>query len=370
MEMHCDFKGQGMKISQKTAVAFVLAGLVGYSNVAMAIEGRVYKAKRADIAAQEKYAQLLENLKNVEIWAALGSAREGGVAKSLQAYQKLMEIYSPLIQENGEATVPIYTIDNLELKDLDGFRKFAIRAGYDKTIVADDNTCSAAVTFVFPRQVANVLSDMRPAYVYGGVQSQQQIADARSVRIDKGLDDLTYVQTLCANQKDRSFDNGYINFAENLKADLKKVLPVVDQNYQASVAKPSAPPVSSTTVKRPFDLPKAAKFASCSGLVVAVNQFLLANGKPENQALTDGGLAMIYAGIVYSNVDYMLENSQAWTDKYAPEISSNPGDVQSWMQPKMQDCIATYRANLPEMKPYSDEARAEFFAKAKSLTHQ
>lgn len=359
-----------MKISQKTAAAFVLAGLVGYSSLVMAIEGGVYKAKRADIATQEKYSRLLENLKNVEIWAALGSAREGGVAKSLQAYQKLMEIYSPLIVENGEAVVPVYAVDNLELKDLDGFRKFATRAKYDKSFVADDNTCSAAMTFVFPRQIADRLSDMRPAYVYGVVQSKQQIEDARSIRIDKGLDDLTYVKTMCANQKDRSFDNGYINLGENLKADLKNVLPVVDQKYQASVAKPSAPAAPNAMVKRPFDLPKAAKFASCSGLVVAVNQFFTAHGKPVNQALTEGGLEMTYAGIVYSNVDYMLGNSQAWTNKYAPEISSNPGDVQSWMQPKMQDCIATYRANLPEIKIYGDEARAEFFSKAQSLIHQ
>ncbi len=359
-----------MKISKVAAAAVVFAGITGYSNLLLAAEGGVFKAKRADITTQEQYAKLLESLKSLEIWAALGSAREGGVAKSLQAYQKFIEIYSPLIVENGEAIVPVYADDNLGLKDLDGFRKFASRVEYDKSFVPDDNTCSAAITFVFPRQIADVLSDARPTYVYGGVQSEQQIESARSVRIEKGLDDLGYVKAMCRNYKDRNYDNGYINLIMNLQADLKTILPAVDQTYLASVPKPPAPSVSSAqaaSASRPFDIPKAYKFSACSGLLTAMNQFFMAHGKPADEILTNAGLEMGYAAIVYSNVDYMLETSQSWNKIYTSEINNNPANVQAWGQPKMQDCIAAHRENRADIKAFGEQARAEFFAKADSL---
>lgn len=353
-------------IAKRLVLSISLAGLSGYSLIVLAANDGAFHSKRADINTQKSYGTLLEQLKTVEIWQALGSARDGGAAKSLQAYQKLSEIYSPLIIENGEPIVPIYTVDSLNLKDIDGFRAFASRGQF----VPDENTCSAAMTFVFPRQIADLLSDTRPTYVYGIRQANDVLEKVRSKRIEQGIDDLSYLKSMCANQKDKNYYNGYINLYMNLQTDIKTILPFADKNYLASVAKQQSAPEPKTRPPRPFDLPKAMKFASCSALFTSFNQVIQSHGKPGNPTLTDGGIDMAIASVVYSNVDYLLNNTQPWVDKYTTEINANLVNVDAMFRPMADGCVATYRANLPEIKLYDDEARAEFFTKAKTLISQ
>ncbi|MFJ3370582.1 hypothetical protein [Pseudomonas sp. NPDC086251] len=226
------------------------------------------------------------------------------------------------------------------------------------------------MTFVFPRQIADLLSETRPAYVYGIRQSNDALEKVRLKRIEQGVDDLYYLKSMCANQKDKNYYNGYINFYMNLQTDIKAILPFADQNYQTSVAKQQSVPEPKTRPPRPFDLPKAMKFASCSALFTSFNQVIQSHGKPGNPTLTDGGIDMAIASVVYSNVDYLLNNTQPWVDKYTTEIDANFVDVDAMFRPKAEGCIATYRANLPEIKLYDDEARAEFFTKAKTLISQ
>ncbi|MBD9599273.1 hypothetical protein IB252_05400 [Pseudomonas sp. PDM10] len=353
-------------IAKRLVLSISLAGLSGYSLIVLAANDGAFHSKRADINTQKSYGTLLEQLKMVEIWQALGSARDGGAAKSLQAYQKLSEIYSPLIIENGEPIVPIYTVDSLNLKDIDGFRAFASRGQF----IPDENTCSAAMTFVFPRQIADLLSDTRPTYVYGMRQSNDVLEKVRSKRIEQGVEDLHYLKSLCVNQKDKNYYNGYINLYMNLQTDIKTILPVADQNYLASVAKQQAVPDPKIRPPRPFDLPKAMKFASCSALFTSFNQVIQSHGQPGNPAVTDGGIDMAIASVVYSNVDYLLNNTQPWVDKYTTEINANLVNIEAMFRPMAEGCVATYRANLTEINMYGDEAQAEFSTKAKALTSQ
>jgi len=357
-------------IAKSLVLSISLAGLSGYSLIALAANDGVFKSKRADINTQKSYGLLLEQLKSVEIWESLGSARDGGVAKSLLAYQKLSEIYSPLIVENGEPIVPIYTVDSLNLKDIDGFRAFASRVQYDKKFTPDENTCSAAMTFVFPRQIADLLSETRPTYVYGIRQSNDVLEKVKSKRIEQGIDDLSYLKSLCANQKDKNYYNGYINIYMNLQTDIKTILPFADQNYLASVAKQQSVPEPKIRPPRPFDLPKAMKFASCSALFTSFNQVIQSHGQPGIPAVTDGGIDMAIASVVYSNVDYLLNNTQPWVDKYTTEINANLVNIEAMFRPMAEGCVATYRANLTEINMYGDEAQAEFSTKAKALTSQ
>ena len=353
------------RIVKSLVLSISLAGLSGYSLNTLA-----FKSKRADINTQKSYGLLLEQLKSVEIWESLGSARDGGVAKSLLAYQKLSEIYSPLIVENGEPVVPIYTVDSLNLKDIDGFRAFASRVQYDKAFTPDETTCSAAMTFVFPHQIADLLSETRPTYVYGKSQSNSALEKLKSKSIEQGINDLSYLKSLCSNQEDKDYYNGYINLYMNLQTDIKAILPFADQNYQASAAKQQPVPETKTRPPRPFDLPKAMKFASCSALFTSFNQVIKSHGQPENPAMIDGGIDMAIASVVYSNVDYLLNNTQPWVDKYTTEINANLVNVEAMFRPASESCVATYRANLTEINMYGDEAKVEFYTKAKALTNQ
>lgn len=83
--------------------------------------------------------------------------------------------------------------------------------------------------------------------------------------------------------------------------------------------------------------------------------------------LTNAGLEMSYAAIVYSNVDYMLEASQSWNKIYTSKINSNPANVQAWGQPKIQECIDAHKENRVDIKAFGEQARAEFFAKTDGL---
>ncbi|MBX9914533.1 MAG: hypothetical protein K2Y25_11615 [Pseudomonadaceae bacterium] len=141
-----------------------------------------------------------------------------------------------------------------------------------------------------------------------------------------------------------------------------------DARQQALAARPPAnEPKQEPEYRRPFDIPKAMKFASCSAFFTAMGQVIESHGQPANSATTDGAIVMAIASIVYSNADYLLNNTQPWVDKYVAEINANLSNSDALLKPIEQNCFASYRENLAEIKIYNDEARAEFFAKSDSL---
>lgn len=336
------------------ALSVAFTATVGYEPSAFSANDGVFKVKRADPANQPQYANILESLQSQQTWAALGSARESGVAQNYQAYSKLMNIYAPLIIENGETPVPVYVEDSLDLKDIEGFRKFAQSVEHDKSFVASDQTCSAAMTFTFPRQIAGMLIDLRPAYVLGELQDQSIITKAREERISKEVDDLHYAENLCANYKDRNYRNGYINLYMNLKDDLKSRI-VSSENKQV------------ISIARPFDMPKASKYLQCSGFFGALSQSLEALGSAQYKSYADIAYKFNNAAIIYSNVNYMLDNSPIWKDEYLRRIKQDASGVQTWGEELKKSCVALAKQDRPIIERFAKDAQSEFSSKVNQL---
>ncbi|MBR7522903.1 hypothetical protein [Pseudomonas juntendi] len=359
-----------MKTKSILALSMAFTATMGYGPSAFSANDGVFKVKRADPANQPKYANLLDSFDSPQTWAALGSAREGGVAQSYQAYSKLMNVYSPLITENGETPVPVYVEDSLNLKDIEGFRKFARSVEYDKTFVATNETCSAAKTFTFPTQMAGMLTDLRPSYVFGETRTELSIAQTREERISKEVDDLHYAEVLCANYADRNYQNGYINLFMNLQRDLKNKIEAIDKKSLASSNHiiGSAPSQTQTnSLARPFDLPTASKFLECSGFFGALSQSIKSLGGTQYKSYDDVAYEFNNAAIIYSNVNYMLNNSQIWKNEYLRRIKADPAGVQTWGEDLKKSCVAIAKQNRPTIEKYSQDAQSEFSSKLNGL---
>lgn len=352
------------------ALSVAFTATVGYEPSAFSANDGVFKVKRADPANQPQYANILESLQSQQTWAALGSAREGGVAQSYQAYTKLMNIYAPLIIENGETPVPVYAQDSLNLKDIEGFRKFARSVEYDKTFVATNETCSAAKTFTFPTQMAGMLIDLLPEYVYGEVRTESSIAQTKEERISKEVDDLHYAEALCANYADRNYQNGYVNLFMNLQRDLKNKIESIDKKSSPSsnAIVGSAPSQTQTnSIARPFDLPIASKFIECSGFFGALSQYMKSLGGTQYKTYGDVGYEFSNAAIVFSNVNYMLDNLQIWKNEYLRRIKADPAGVQTWGEDLKKSCVALARQDRPIIEKFAKDAQSEFSSKMNKL---
>ncbi|MEB3782378.1 hypothetical protein LLW09_07395 [Pseudomonas paracarnis] len=358
-------------ITQRILVLSVaFTATLGYGPSAFSANDGVFKVKRADPSNQPKYANLLDSFESPQTWAALGSAREGGVAQSYQAYSKLMNIYVPLIIENGETPVPVYVEDSLNLKDIEGFRKFAQSVEYDKNFVATNETCSAAKTFTFPTQIAGMLTDLRPEYVYGETRTESSIANTREERISKEVNDLHYASNLCANYADHNYQNGYINLYMNLQGDLKNKIESLAKKSSSSsnTIAGSAPSQTQTnSLARPFDLPTASKFIECSGFFGALSQSIKSLGGTQFKSYDDVAYEFNNAAIVFSNVNYMLDNSQIWKNEYLRRIKADPAGVQTWGEDLRVSCLSIARQNRPIIEKYSQDAQSEFSSKLNGL---
>ncbi|MBA1220062.1 hypothetical protein G7017_03975 [Pseudomonas fulva] len=352
------------------ALSVAFTATLGYGPSAYSANDGVFRVKRADPSNQPKYANLLDSFESPQTWAALGSAREGGVAQSFQAYSKLMNIYVPLITENGETPVPVYVEDSLNLKDIEGFRKFAQSVEYDKNFVATNETCSAAKTFTFPTQMAGMLTDLRPEYVYGETRTESSIAKTREERISKEVNDLHYASNLCANYADNNYQNGYINLYMNLQRDLKNKIEAIEKKSLARSINilGSAPSQTLTnSLARPFDLPTASKFLECSGFLGALSQYMEGLGSAQSKTYGDVGYKFSIAAIIFSNVNYMLDNSQIWKNEYLRRIKADPAGVQTWGEDLKKSCVAIAKQNRPTIEKYSQDAQSEFSSKLNGL---
>ena len=218
------------------AIPAIVLALACHAGVALADDNDTYGsfgAQVTDGSSLKQYNRFLDKLFESATWASVGSVRQGAPNDNFAMYSALSGVFAGIVKESGGADIPPYASDALNLKTIGGFRAYARQATQNPAFVADDTSCGAAVTFVYPAGIAALLIVARPVYATGYVPTREEI-NSMGVGINQQVtQDAEYLKKLCANRKDQQVVQGYYNFYNMLNADLPSTLASVDKDYNA-----------------------------------------------------------------------------------------------------------------------------------------
>lgn len=124
-----------------------------------------FGAQVSDGSELKHYNALLDQLGHLANFQNLAAVRAGSPVDNHAFLSQLSDIYVQIVKENGASYIPEYKTDTLALKNIDSFRTYALESSLKSAFEPSNETCGAAVVFLYPTLVASTLQDLKPEYI-------------------------------------------------------------------------------------------------------------------------------------------------------------------------------------------------------------
>lgn len=331
-----------------------------------------FGAKVSDGSELKHYNALLDQLGHLANFQKLGAVQPGSPDDNYAKLSKLSEIYVEIVKENGNSYIPDYKSNTLVLKNIDSFRTYALESSLESAFAPSNETCGAAVVFLYPTLVASTLQDLKPEYIEpqsapARIAALRQAAQ-QDLRNDRGILELM-CNTIQLQPALKDFDN----FLSMLRSDGDSFLMMIAAEKKSANPQPALtskpkepyPEYLPVAPQRPYVAAKAEEYANCAAVIGALTQYAQENGMPHDGQETL--LQFVRASIVYSNADKLMQHYTAMLNSNYTQMRSHPEQIKYWMPKIYERCAADYNSDLNYIQTYSQDARNEFTDKAETI---
>lgn len=334
-----------------------------------------FGAQVSDGSELKNYNALLDQLGHLASFQKLGTVQPGSSDDNYANLYMLSVVYAEVVKENGSSYIPDYKSNTLAIKNIESFRTYANESSLTSAFEPNTETCGAAVVFLTPTLVASTLQDLKPEYIEPQ-SPPTRIAALRQAAQQDLRNDRSLLELMCNAVEFQPALKDIENFISMLRSDSSSFLMAIAaekkhlNSQPALVQKPKVPYPEYLPVapKRPYVPEKAEKYASCSALISAFEQFLKDNGFPYNEEQNREMMRdFALASIVYSDADRYFKHYQTMLNSNVVQMRSHPEQVKYWVDPAYKRCAVDYNSDLSSMQTYMPDARNEFADLSKAM---
>ncbi|KAB0507758.1 hypothetical protein [Pseudomonas moorei] len=334
-----------------------------------------FGAQVSDGSELKHYNALFDQLGHLVNFQKLGSVQPGSPVDNYAALSKLSDIYVQIVKENGNPYIPDYKSNTLALKNIQNFRTYANESMLESAFKPNNETCGAAIVFLYPTLVASTLQDIKPEYIEPQ-STPTRITALRQAAQQDLRNDRNVLEGMCNTNQLQPALEGIDNFLSMLRSDSSSFLMTIAADKTSSKRQPTSIPIPKepypehmpVAPHRPYVADKAEKYANCSALISAFQQFLKDNGLPSNEEQNHDMMRdYALASIVYSDADKYYQRYQPMLNNLNTQMRSHPDQVKYWANSTNNTCVVAYNSDLSAMQPYMQDARNEYADLMKAL---